>query len=600
MDQQQSRVRFPLRLKLVVGVVGLLGCVIAFLMIATVTLIQNDKRAYIYQSQLLEGSLTQAKLEKSLNTAHQVPKLGASLGTWFQQQNELDAVLAFKLDAQRGLKAITTRLQREGFPLDFDFSPKWLTLLNDELKPGAWAYANLSGPGGKPYLGALHVAPDATALWVVVLPLQAYVKELRETQLTVADRKGRVLIDSDPSVLFGQVTLDQDPLFKAAAASQVESGALEYATTEDWLGSYHRVLDGIWVFHRTRWSDAMRGTRAVLLQFFLLGLATIGISIVAALLFARSLSQPLARLFDGTRQIGEGNFQLNIPRTSQDELGALSVAFNAMSKKIQDLIVESMERVRLQGELAIASTVQQNLIPDSIFRDERLTIHSHYASASECGGDWWGFFNVGSRTAIMIADATGHGIPSALITAAARSCFSVIHKMAQEDPNFVLSPASLLQFANRSIYESAGGKIMMTFFAACVDHQKQILTYANAGHNPPWLFQNPNGTTKPAMKSLVAKGTRLGERSEMEMLEEASVQIHPDDLLFLYTDGLTEAKDKDDRMFGKKAVLKLVESHLKDGPEKTLDALIAAYRAHNGDKPLNDDVTMAIARFHAT
>ena len=84
----------------------------------------------------------------------------------------------------------------------------------------------------------------------------------------------------------------------------------------------------------------------------------------------------------------------------------------------------------------------------------------------------------------MIADATGHGFPSALITAAARSCFSVMHKLAQEDPEFSFSPAAMLSYANRVIYDASLAKIMMTFFIGVIDFSSGKLTYASAGHNP--------------------------------------------------------------------------------------------------------------------
>lgn len=604
-EQQQSRIRFPLRLKLLGGVVALLGFVIAFLIFSTIHLIKNDKRAYIYQVQMLEGSIVKEQLEQSVQTAKSMATLGTGLSQWFQSQSNLDAIFKFRLDPTTNQLQTILQQQRDGFPSEFVFSPQWASTLQVELKKDGWAFANLSGPGNRALLGVVHMPVGQTQeLWVAVVSLQKFVKELRETQISVTDGAGRVLIDSDPAVMFSQTSLAQDPLFQSATSSQVSAGALEYQAQEDWLGSYHRTKDGLIIMTKTRWADAMRGTRALVIQFLLLGTSAIGFAIIMALLFARSLSRPLSSLFNATQQIGAGHFEINVKRTTGDEIGALADAFNAMSKKIQELILESMERVRLQGELAIASAVQQNLIPAPEFKNDQLSIHSHYASASECGGDWWGFFNVGNKTAILIADATGHGLPSALITATARSCFSVIHKLAQEDPGFVLAPAQLLQYANRAIYESAGGKIMMTFFAACIDHQTNLITYANAGHNPPWLFQAPpKGQTapiKPSMKSLTAKGTRLGEVLDAAPFEEQTLPFGDQDQLFLYTDGLTEGKDGDGKMFGKKTVLKLVEANLSNGPEAVIQALMNSFKAHNGSKPLDDDITIAMARFNAS
>lgn len=261
-----------------------------------------------------------------------------------------------------------------------------------------------------------------------------------------------------------------------------------------------------------------------------------------------------------------------------------------MSNRIQDLLTESIERVRIEGELAIASTVQKTLLPPPEFRNESVHIYSHYKSASECGGDWWGFFEVGDKIVLLIADATGHGLPSALITAAARSCFSVLHRFAEATPTFPFSPGNLLSYANRVIYESASGTMMMTLFAGIVDFSTGRLTYASAGHNPPWLFQH-NGTGY-AMKSLHSRGIRLGETAECSDFEEKWVPIRPHDLLFLYTDGIMEGKNKHGEMYGKRQVKKTIEENIAGGPELIVKSLMRDFRRHNEDKPLDDDITL--------
>jgi sigma-B regulation protein RsbU (phosphoserine phosphatase) len=156
-------------------------------------------------------------------------------------------------------------------------------------------------------------------------------------------------------------------------------------------------------------------------KFILLGLMAIGAAVVFALFFSKTLTAPINRLYQATKEVAKGNFNVDLKSNASDEIGALTGSFAVMSRKISELIQESMEKVQLENELAIASTVQQTLMPPSDYRNERVYIKSHYQSASTCGGDWWGFFGVGNKMCIMIADATGHGFPSALITASARS-----------------------------------------------------------------------------------------------------------------------------------------------------------------------------------
>ncbi len=250
--------------------------------------------------------------------------------------------------------------------------------------------------------------------------------------------------------------------------------------------------------------------------------------------------------------------------------------------------------MKIESELAIASTVQQTLIPMGDFESETLRIYSHYQSASQCGGDWWGFFGVGNRVAVMIADATGHGFPSALITASARSCFSCMHKLAQEDPDFSFSPSGMLSFANRVIYDASLSKIMMTFFVCVIDFEHKTLTYSSAGHNFPWLFTQENGATQ--VKSLVAQGQRLGEMRDCPDFEEQSIAFQPGDLLFVYTDGLIEGNNLEKEQYGKKRVRKWLEAHSLDEPKAIITGLVEEFLQHNIGKALDDDVTMAAIR----
>jgi len=269
-----------------------------------------------------------------------------------------------------------------------------------------------------------------------------------------------------------------------------------------------------------------------------------------------------------------------------------------MSHEIRGLINEKMDKVRMESELAIASTVQHTLIPPSEFKNDYIHIHSLYESASECGGDWWGFFDVGDKVAFMVADATGHGLPSALITAAAHSCFSVIHKQAEEDPDFVLSPARLLTYANRAVYGAANGKIMMTFFCGVFDRGKKLFTFANAGHNPPWLFRKQG--TKFVLKSLVLAGTRLGEKKDNEGYKEQAIAVEPKDQLVLYTDGFPEGTNPAGEMYGKKRFKKSVEKGLASGPTGVVSGLVSDFRTFTGNKPFDDDITVAVVEFFPT
>jgi len=170
-----------------------------------------------------------------------------------------------------------------------------------------------------------------------------------------------------------------------------------------------------------------------------------------------------------------------------------------------------------------------------------------------------------------------------------------MHKLAQEDPDFSFSPGAMLAFANRVVNEAASGQIMMTFFAAVLDFDQMKLTYSSAGHNPPWLFRSVS-ESKPQLVSLTSDGPRVGETRDVGPYSEKTVDFSNGDILFMYTDGLTEGKNLQGDMFGKKRVRKNVESLVKLGPRAVVEGLMKDFLEHNSGKDLDDDVTLAVAR----
>jgi serine phosphatase RsbU (regulator of sigma subunit) len=616
------RITFPLGRKLLLGIGLLLVSIILLLNITTIYILREDKRAYIYQSQSTETVLAGREFYNAARRAvatlrsmlgsfdplkpESAREAGVALGSLLRNQDAIAHASFHILDPQTGKLAAlhslssATDLKAAGLgPADLEVGPEWMKAALPDLRRAGVAFLNLSRVGAVPTL-AVAVAdlklshPQGIPVAIGVVPMGEFARQLSGKNLTIATKSGWVLFDSDSTSLYGRKSVSDDPLFQAAAAKGVANGASEYSWGGDrFLGSYAKPGLDLVVLARTQWSRAMKATYALIGKFVFIALMAIGAAAVFAILFSRTVTAPINRLYEATRQVGEGNFDLRLEATGRDEIAALSGSFGVMSRKIADLIRESMEKVQLENELAIASTVQQTLIPPQAFRNEHIYIQSRYQSASQCGGDWWGFFGVEKKLCLMIADATGHGFPSALITAAARSCFSVMHKLAQDDPEFSFSPGAMLSYANRVIFDASLSKIMMTFFIGVIDFETMTITYSSAGHNPPWLFKKEGD--KHVLKSLTAVGPRLGETRESPQFEEKQLAIGPEDVLFLYTDGLTEGKNQAGDMYGKKRVRKIIEATVSGGPDRIIDSLMTDFMGYNEGKSLDDDVTIAAA-----
>ncbi len=585
MEQQQFKISFSLGTKLLLSVVSLLLVVIGFLTASTIITLTEDKRAYTLQSQATENKL--AGLGFTALSGRIFSSLQLVLAAYDPQRtvdeaqirsirsvldNQSDIILAEtgKLVASAGdytyasLQKFRVDALLPGLELGADdlvVPEGWWRIAMPSLLRDGYYFMNLSKVGRDPLMAVLRadlqyggkVRPQPLIpVAVAFVPLKGFGRDLHGQRLTIANADGFVLHDQDSSVMFSAANLAADPVFLKARATGATTGAAEYSGSAGrYLASHYRTDWELFVLSRTDWSHAMSAAYTLSERFLLLGLMCITGAVVFAMLFAKTLTAPLFALYQATRQVAAGNFNLELKPGSRDEIGALGASFNVMSRKISELIEESMKKVHLENEMAIASTVQRTLFPPKRHDSDRVSIRSHYQSASQCGGDWWGFFEVDHKLCLLIADATGHGMPSALITASARSCFSVMHKLAQEDPDFSFSPGAMLAYANRVVNEAASGQIMMTFFACVADLSTMKLTYASAGHNPPWLLRGAD-SGKPKLISLTANGPRVGESLDIEPYAEKEVELSSGDLLFLYTDGLTEGKDAAGEMFGKK------------------------------------------------
>jgi len=319
----------------------------------------------------------------------------------------------------------------------------------------------------------------------------------------------------------------------------------------------------------------------------------ISISVILGTLLAQNLTSPIDDLVAGTEQISKGNFHHEIKVRNDDELGQLASSFNYMNKELLRYIEEVKEKSRMENELAVAQLVQSSFFPEKAVVSEHFSVFGHYSSASECGGDWWGTKTIGKKNLLFIADATGHGVPAALITATANCVANLLPQICELNPELLESPAKILDYFNSAVYR-VGGKILMTFFIG-------ILKYANASHNPPYLYRfSENEPQKSDITLLLdAEGERLGH-IENPNYTEGSVVLNTNDVLIMVTDGIIEAENSEHKQYGERRFIKSILKHAKSNPEELMAGLLEDAGIYlEGIKP-EDDVTLIVAKRETT
>lgn len=316
------------------------------------------------------------------------------------------------------------------------------------------------------------------------------------------------------------------------------------------------------------------------------------ITILIALIVSNGLTKSLAILTQAAARIGKGDFSNPVAVKSSDEAGVLSNAFQKMGSEIKRLLEETKDKARMEQELKTASLVQESLLPKPAnFQKNQIALSGFYMTSTECGGDWWYYFEQGKYLYIAIADATGHGTPAALITASARAVFSMIEKMEMSLPQMMTA-------WDYAISSCSDSKVFMTAQLYRIDTITGAVTFINACHEQPLLLRSSEGEEFSGEYIPVSKGSTLGELLTQTWVEEQFVLEHNQKLVLL-TDGLfsivnPQGKTLNDRRYMQNLLKKIqISSKTEEIIEETA-SIIENYRK---GILLPDDITVvAITR----
>ena len=412
------------------------------------------------------------------------------------------------------------------------------------------------------------------------------------------------LISADGTVLFGPESMSGQriqsvvsPAFLAKVGTRIAQGAEADKAKDgtDLLVSYSRAGFGDLIVVTTVEKEKALGAVQILIRksliFFLI---LISITVIISLFASSGITHALTDLFDATKKVSEGDFKIRVKVNSNDEVGSLADNFNTMAEEVSRLMSQTAEKARMESELQTAKTVQETLFPETRAQIGPLAIAGYYEPASECGGDWWHYNQIGNKIFLWIGDATGHGAPAALITSAAKSASTIIEHLN-------ISPAKALELLNHSIYDVSKGRIMMTFFLASFDLQTGELIYCNASHEAPFLMKKGEGPLKK--KDLIplneVNNPRLGQSRDSSYKEE-SIKLDAGDAIFFYTDGVPDIQNPNKQAWGEREFVKALIFANKSHPNAadSVDTFATSFQAHRRGAPLIDDVTFFVVKYN--
>ena len=305
--------------------------------------------------------------------------------------------------------------------------------------------------------------------------------------------------------------------------------------------------------------------------------------------YARKKYEPhwvLAKVVYDDEAFGElATMRRNIFWATLAGLLVLSLIIYIFARNGKKLRQSLMQQERTDREMQIGNGIQQALLPQdepSLRGVGEVQVEGRLIPAREVGGDLYNVFLRDGKLFFCIGDVSGKGVPAALIMAVAQTLF---HSIASKEDN----PASIVQRINVTACRNNKSNMFVTLFVGVLDLKTGVLDYCNAGHERPLIDAQPLDT-KPNMP--------VGLFDDF-VYEKQQTTIAAGQTIFLYTDGLTEARNAQGKLFGRENVVQLLTGRHGMAPKELIDDIIGDVKRYAGHTEQSDDLTLLAIRYNA-
>jgi sigma-B regulation protein RsbU (phosphoserine phosphatase) len=580
---------FSIKTKLGIAFVGMtLAAIISYVLVAKDTF-ESDKIAYVFESQNIQLATSAASFQQKVEKALLLGK-GLALSKSINSSGE-NSVLRTTFDADLYIQGIQLfDLTKNTSVFEMEKSGVKMPLVNlseRSIENGRYRILTSAIPGhllvteritdisGMNYLLRLSMkVPDVFP----VLPSQSFLLISKEGVLSsVGDipRIGNVNAFMVPSGMGKTMEVKIEDSDFLSSQSGLRVGPLTFVSF-------------------TPKKIALAALGLLFTKSLVFIAMTTFLTIILALWISMNLTKNLTLLTRAAEEVGNGNLDASFDVRSADEIGTLSQTFKKMIVDLKRLLLDSVEKTRMQAELETAKIVQDTLFPEvEQISVGKVQVTGHFRSASECGGDWWWYWQTPTTIFVVIADATGHGAPAALVTSAARSAFALIQKMPG------ISLENVAQTFNEAINQTAKGKITMSALILEIETGTGKVRFVNASHVPSYKIPAANleGLTYRKIEMITEPISSAIGRSLDSKYVEGSLDLGPGERLLLLTDGITERKNTKDEMISERQFAsKVIECH-KAHPESGLNFAVALLKTSDdfsNGLAQDDDITLVV------
>jgi sigma-B regulation protein RsbU (phosphoserine phosphatase) len=327
----------------------------------------------------------------------------------------------------------------------------------------------------------------------------------------------------------------------------------------------------------------------------MIALSFIGLLLLAwvCYLTIRRLTAPLTRFAESATEIAQGNFNATLPDIiSKDEMKTLRDSFESMQQSLVTYIDElkqtTASKERIESELRIAREIQMGMVPKMFppfpERDD-VDLYAQLIPAKEVGGDLYDFFIEDDKFYFIVGDVSGKGVPASLVMAVTCRLFRTVAAHFH-------TPADIITALNDTLAENNESNMFCTAFLGVIDLKTGVMQYCNAGHNAPVIIYPSGKVEFMEIQPNLPLGLFGGFPYEgQECILERGTSI------FLYTDGVTEAENKEKALYSDERLLQRLSVIQKEGPRSIVDSVLVDIENHVAGADQSDDITIMSFNF---
>ena len=313
--------------------------------------------------------------------------------------------------------------------------------------------------------------------------------------------------------------------------------------------------------------------------------------------FSDKLVKPIQLLNDRVRKIASGDFDKKVNIHTGDEIEHLATCCNAMTDEIKtymaNLTKVTADKERIATELNVATNIQISMLPHNFdFNRDDFEIYATMNAAKEVGGDFYDFYLLDEKhLVITMADVSGKGVPAALFMSRSKTILKNFAMTMSNPDDF----AAVMTLANNQLCQGNDEMMFVTVFMGMLDLESGKFIYVNGGHNPPMVYHKSNDKFEYMQ---VKQNIVLGMMDEMDF-EQQEIQLESGDMLYLYTDGVTEAMDVNNNQYGEERLSECLNKVNKKLPlTEILQNVREDLSKHVGEAEQSDDITMLAVRLN--